>query len=102
MEGLRKIDFPKISLKILEIVVFMKLKIQDTLYLRCRDKKILYYCYYAGYAFDIKKLIIFNDFKSVDQDDISILIQQEYIDEFINYKFKTKNKNLYNSKQWLL
>lgn len=73
----------------------MKLKIQDTLYLRCRDKKILYYCYYAGYAFDIKKLIIFNDFKSVDQDDISILIQQEYIDEFINYKFKTKNKKIY-------
>ena len=73
----------------------MKLKIQETVYLRCRDKKILYYCYYAGYAFDIKKLIIFKDFKSIDQDNISIIIQQEYIDELINYKFKTKNKKIY-------
>ena len=74
----------------------MKLQIQDTVYLRCRDKKILYYCYYAGYVFDIKKLIIIKDFKSVDQDDISIIIQQEYIDEFINYKFKKKNnKKIY-------
>ena len=73
----------------------MKLQIQETVYLRCRDKKILYYCHYAGYAFNIKNLIVFKDFKFIDQDDISIIIQQEYLDEFINYKFKTKNKKIY-------
>ena len=59
------------------------------------DKKILFYCYYAGYLFNIKRLIFFKDFKYIDYDNISIILQQEFIDQFINYKFKRKNKKIY-------
>jgi hypothetical protein len=73
----------------------LKLQIQETVYLRCRDKKILHYCLYAGYALNIKNLIVLKDFKPIDHDDISVIIEKEYIDEFINYEFKTKNKKIY-------
>ena len=73
----------------------MKFQIQETVYLCCTDKKILFYCYYAGYALNIKKLIFFKDFKYIDYDNISIILQQDLISEFINYKFKKKNKKIY-------
>ena len=73
----------------------MKFQIQKTVYLCCTDKKILFYCYYAGYTFNINKLIFFRDFKYIDYDNISIILQQDLISEFINYKFKKKNKKIY-------
>ena len=73
----------------------MKLKIEENVYLCCKDKKILFYCYYAGYVLNIKKLIFFKDFKYIDYDNISIILHQNLIDEFINYKFKKKNKKIF-------
>ena len=73
----------------------MKFQIQETVYLCCKDKKIIFYCYYAGYLFNIKKLIFYKDFKYIDYDNISIILQQDLISEFINYKFKKKNKKIY-------
>ena len=73
----------------------MKPLIQETVYLCCVDKKILYYCYYAGYALNIKKLIFFKNFKNIDYDNISIILQSKLINDFINYKFKKKNKKIY-------
>ena len=73
----------------------MKFQIQETVYLCCTDKKILFYCYYAGYALNIKKLIFYKDFKYIDFDHISIILEQDLIKEFINNKFEKKNKKIY-------
>ncbi len=73
----------------------MKLSIDENAYLCCKDKKILFYCYYAGYVLNIKKLIYFKEFKNIDLDNISIILHQDLIDKFIDYKFKIKNKKIY-------
>ena len=73
----------------------MKLSIDENVYLCCKDKKILFYCYYAGYVLNIKQLTYFESFKNIDYNNISIILQQDLIEEFINYKFKEKNKKIF-------
>ena len=73
----------------------MKLSIEENAYLCCKEKKILFYCYYAGYALNIKQLTYFKNFKNIDYNNISIILQQDLIEEFINYKFKEKNKKIF-------
>ena len=65
----------------------MKLSIDEKVYLCCKDKKILFYCYYAGYVLNIKQLTYFKSFKNIDYNNISIILHQDLIEEFINYKF---------------
>lgn len=73
----------------------MNLKNKENVYLCCKDKKILFYCYYAGYVLNIKKIIFFKKFKYIDYGNISIILHQNLIDEFLNYKFKKKNKKIF-------
>lgn len=73
----------------------MKIPIDKNVYLCCKEKKILFYCYYSGYVLNIKKLIYYKNFKNIDYNNISIILHQDLIDEFINYKFKKKNKKIF-------
>jgi len=73
----------------------MKPSIDANVYLCCKDKKILFYCYYAGHVLNIKELTYFESFKNIDYNNISIILQQDLIEEFINYKFKEKNKKIF-------
>ena len=73
----------------------MKLSIEENVYLCCKEKKILFYCYYAGYALNIKQLTYFKNFKNIDYNNISIILHQDLIEEFINYRFKEKNKKIF-------
>ena len=73
----------------------MKLSIDENVYLCCKDKKILFYCYYAGYVLNIKQLTYYENFKYIDYNNISIILHQDLIEEFINYKFKEKNKKIF-------
>ncbi len=73
----------------------MKLSIDENVYLCCNDKKILFYCYYAGYVLNIKQLTYFKSFENIDYNNISIILHQDLIEEFINYKFKEKNKKIF-------
>ena len=73
----------------------MKLSIEENVFLCCKEKKILFYCYYAGYALNIKKLTYVKHFKHIDHNNISIILHQDLIEEFINTKFKKKNKKIY-------
>ena len=72
-----------------------KIQIQETVYLCCSEKKILFYCYYAGYVLNIKEIIFYKDFKNIDFDNISIILHQSQINEFLSFKFKKKNKKIY-------
>lgn len=78
-----------------KIISKKKIQIEETVYLCCPQKHILFYCYYAGYVFNIKKLIFYKNFNNLDHENISIILQQNKIDEFINFKFKNKNKKIY-------
>ncbi|MDA9678455.1 hypothetical protein N9T44_02230, partial [Candidatus Pelagibacter sp.] len=78
-----------------KVVSKKKFQIEETVYLCCSIKKILPYCYYAGYVFNIKELIFCEDFKNLDQENITIILHQNKINEFLNFKFKTKSKKIY-------
>jgi len=72
-----------------------KLQLGETVYLVCPPKKILPYCYYAGYVFNIKKLIYCKNIINLDKENITIILHQNKIKEFLNFKFRENNKKIY-------
>ena len=78
-----------------EFNIKKKLQLEETLYLCCPLKKILPYCYYAGYVFNTKKLIFYKNLRNLDLENITIILHQNKIDEFLNFQFKKKGKKIY-------
>ena len=73
----------------------MNIDIQNKVYLCCPEKKILFYLNFAGYVFKIKELTFSKDLKNLSCNNISIILDQSLIYQFLKREFKNNNQKIY-------
>ena len=67
-------------------------KFNNINYLYSPEHRYLHYFFYSDYVFQINNLKIVGDLKSISNKNCKIIIDQNYLDEFVNYKFLNYEK----------
>lgn len=72
-----------------------KIRFNKTVYLYCPDHRIYNYFLHADYVFGINKLILIKNLDIIDDEDCQILLDQNYLQDFLSYQFKSYKKEIY-------